>query len=333
VVLLLLVERQEVLFLAYGFVIVEIVGVLLYIGLLAKLFREQGLFACFRFKTIRFPGREILAFSPPGLTAGLVTVAIYGVNASILGHLGSMQGVALYRAVVPLAQLNNVVMTSFALLYIPLSSRMFAQADFRGMNDFYWRTTVWMAVLSFPIFALTFSTAQPITVFLYGERYRASSPILALLALGCYFNVLLGFNLQTLKVLKKLRYIVVISLLAFAVNIGADFILIPRYGALGAAFGTAGTLILYNLLLQGGLILARGLKAFERRYVSIYLAIGAGALGILAIQRLSAGRISVALPLVAVGSLVVLRIAKRHLKAAETFPELLKLPLVSTLIS
>lgn len=333
VVLLLLVEHQQVMFVAYGFVIAEIVGILLYIGLLVKLFRQHGLVARLRFKNIRFPAREILAFSPPGLAAGLVTVAIYGVNASILGGLTDMSQVAFYRAVVPLAQLNNVVMTSFAMLYIPLSSRLFAKGDLRGMSDFYWRTTVWMAVLSFPIFALTFSTARPLTVFLYGERYGASSSILALLALGCYFNVLLGFNLQTLKVFEKLRYIVVVSILALLINVGADLFLIPHYGALGAAMGTAGTLILYNLLLQGGLVLAKGLRAFERRYLSVYLSIAAGALGILAIDRLSAGRIAVAVPLVAVGSWLVLAISKRYLNAAETFPELLKLPLVRTLIT
>jgi O-antigen/teichoic acid export membrane protein len=333
VVVLLLVEHQKALFVAYGFVIAEVVGVLLYVGLVAKLFRQHNLIGRLRLRSVRFPVRQILVFSPPGLAAGLVTVAIYGVNASILGYLGNMSQVAFYRAVVPLAQLNNVVMTSFALLYIPFSSRMFAQADFRGMNDFYWKTTVWMAVLSFPIFALTFSTAQPITVFLYGKRYLPSAPILALLALGCYFNVLLGFNLQTLKVLEKLRYIVCVSVLAFVVNIGADFYLIPRYGALGAAIGTAGTLILYNLLLQGGLILAKGLRAFERRYFSVYLAIAGGAVGILALQKLGPGRISVALPLAAAGSLGVFAACKRYLKAAEAFPELLKVPLLKGLIS
>jgi O-antigen/teichoic acid export membrane protein len=332
VVLLLLVEQQQALFVAYGFVIAEIVGIVLYVGLLAKLFRRHGLFERFRFKSIRLPAREILAFSPPGLTAGLVTVAIYGVNASILGSLKDMAQVALYRAVVPLAQLNNVVMTSFALLYIPLSSRMFAKGDYRGMSDFYWRTTVWMAVLSFPIFALTFSTAQPITVFLYGERYRASAPILALLALGCYFNVLLGFNLQTLKVLEKLRYIVVVSILSLLINVAADFFLIPRYGALGAAIGTAGTLILYNLLLQAGLLLAKGLRGFELKYLSVYFSIALGALGIFAIQKMSAERITVAVPLVVMGSLLVVAISKRYLKAAETFPELLKVPWVKGLI-
>lgn len=333
VVIMLLCWHEDILFLAYGFVAATTLGVLLYLGVLVQLFRRFGLFAHFHLRQITVPAREILAFSLPGFTAGFVTVAIYAVNASMLGHLRDMSQVAFYRAVVPLAQLNNVVMTSFALLYIPLASRLFAKADLQGINDLYWRTTVWMMVLSFPIFALTFSTASPITVFLYGERYRESAPILALLALGCYFNVILGFNLQTLKVLKKLRYIVCVSIAAALANFGANLVLIPRYGALGAAVGTAGTLILFNLLLQTGLVLANGLSAFERRYAAVYLAIATGAVGLFAIQRLCSEKIYVAVPLAIVGSLFVFASSKKHLNPAETFPELLRLRFIRALIT
>jgi O-antigen/teichoic acid export membrane protein len=333
VVITLLRWHENALFLAYGLVVAAALGVVLYLGVLVKVFRRDGLIGHFRFREITVPAREILAFSLPGFTSGFVTLSIYAVNASMLGRMCSMSQVAFYRAVVPLAQLNNVVMTSFALLYMPLTARMFAKADLRGINDLYWRTTVWMMVLSFPIFALTFSASAPITVFLYGERYRESAPILALLALGCYFNVILGFNLQTLKVLEKLRYIVAVSVAAALANFGIDLVLIPRYGALGAAIGTASTLILYNLLLQAGLVLAKGLRAFERRYAAVYLAIAIVAVGLFVIQRLYSEGIYVAVPLAMMGSLLVMVSSRKHLNPIKTFPELLKLPFVKALIT
>src|SRR5438445_9909294 len=77
--------------------------------------------------------------------------------------------------------------------------------------------------------------------------------VLALLALGSYFNVTLGFNVQTLKVIGRLRYIIVTSLFAALANIALNLFLIPRYGAIGAAAGATVALIGYNLLLQLGL--------------------------------------------------------------------------------
>ncbi|MFN8476214.1 MAG: hypothetical protein U0074_00090 [Kouleothrix sp.] len=68
------------------------------------------------------------------------------------------------------------------------------------------QTAVWTSVLSFPIFALTFSMANPLTVILYGQKYASSAVLLALLSFGYYFNAALGFNGLTLKVYGRLRH-------------------------------------------------------------------------------------------------------------------------------
>jgi O-antigen/teichoic acid export membrane protein len=130
-----------------------------------------------------------------------------------------MSDVAFYRAAAPIAELNNIVFASFTLLYTPLAARLFARADYRGINGLYWQTAAWMSVLTFPIFAVTFSLAKPLTMFLYGARYAPSGPVLALLSLASYFNVILGFNLQTLKVFKRWRYIIPASMVTALANL------------------------------------------------------------------------------------------------------------------
>jgi O-antigen/teichoic acid export membrane protein len=60
---------------------------------------------------------------------------------------------------------------------------------------------------------------------------------------------------------------VLIDVLSLA-NLGINFVLIPRYGALGAAVGTAATLVIYNLLNHAGLLLGTGINLFERRYLA-----------------------------------------------------------------
>jgi O-antigen/teichoic acid export membrane protein len=183
-----------------------------------------------------------------------------------------------------------------------------------------------MSVISFPIFAMTFSLAQPLTVFLYGARYEQAAPILALLSFGSYFNVALGFNLQTLKVVKRLRYITVMSVLVVLLNIVLNLVLIPRFGAVGAAIGTAASLVIYNLLMQVGLLRAANFNAFDREYLSIYLAIASGAAGLFVLQYFSSLSIYLALTLAGCVSLLVLAIAKKKLRIMEVFPELHSLP-------
>jgi O-antigen/teichoic acid export membrane protein len=185
-----------------------------------------------------------------------------------------------------------------------------------------------MSVLSFPVFVLTFSFAQPLTEFLYGARYARSGAVLALLALGSYTNVALGFNLQTLKVLQRLRYIVLVSFVAALLDIGLNLLMVPSHGAVGAAIGTAATLIIYNLLMQLGLLPTSNFSAFDRRYLRVYLSVALGAGGLFLVQSLRSLSLHLALLLAACMSFLVFSITRKKLRIAETFPELLRMPLL-----
>ena len=167
--------------------------------------------------------------------------------------------------ILPAANLNTLVMGSFALLYTPVLARLFSRGDSAEINALYWRSAVWMAVGSFPVFAATSSLAQPLTLLLYGERYAASAEWLQILAVAYYFNVALGFNNLTLKILGRLRFTLAIDALAIACNLALALVLVPRHGALGAALATAGAMVLQNLLSQAGLRRAGGIRIFEWR--------------------------------------------------------------------
>ena len=325
VVVLLLWMKSTIMFLLYGFVVAGALGVLAYGALLIRLLREQGLLRLFRWSEIAIPARETLAFVLPGLVSA-VALCMAPVNVFLLGRLRTMPEVAFYRAAVPIAELNNIVFASFTLLYTPLAARLFARSDYHGINDLYWQTAAWMSVLSFPVFAVTFSLAKPLAIFLYGPRYAPSGPVLALLSLAIYFNALVGCNLQTLKVFGRLRSVNVASAVTALANLIVSAALIRLYGAIGAAIGSSAALIAYNLMLQAGLSPTPCFHAFERRYLSVYSIIALGALGLFFVGSFTSLSFYALLPLAASVSLGVFALTKKKLPIAETFPELLRLP-------
>jgi len=325
VVVLLVWMKSSIVFLAYGYVVAGAVGVLIYGGLLIKLLREQGLLQLFRLKEVVIPARETLAFVIPGLVSA-VAMCIGPVNIFLLGRLRTMPEVAFYRAAVPIAELNNIGFATFALLYTPLAARLFARADYRAINELYWRTAAWMSVLSFPVLAVTFSLANPLSVFLYGARYAPSGPVLALLSAAIYFNVFVGFNLQTLKVFERLRYVIGASVVTALGGLILSAVLIKLYGPLGAGIGSATTLVGYNLLLQAGLLSTPDFHVFDRRYLSVYLTIALCACGLFLVGLLTSLNFYVLLLLAVCASLCVFLVTKKKLSIAETFPELLRLP-------
>ena len=327
VVLLLVLGGQSVYFLAAGYVATGAFGIALYAVLLHRMLRDEGLLDRLREGGVQVPAREVLSFTIPLLTSDLVYMTMNTSDVILLGHYGNATDVAAFRVIGPTAHLNQLVMTSFTLLF----TRMFARRDREGINQLYWQTAVWIAVLSFPLFALTFSLAEPVTVTLFGARYESSAVYLTLLSLGYYFNAALGFNGLTLKVYGRLKYIVTINILAALVNLGVNLILIPRYGPLGAAIGTGGTLIVHNFFKQAGLRLT-GVGLFRRAYLRVYVSIAVAAAALLVLQLALDPPAIVAFVCAALASLAVLAVSRSSLRAAQTFPELMRFRLMRLIV-
>lgn len=332
VVLALVLGGQGVHFLAAGYVAAGVVGVGVCVWLLVRLLRREGLLGRVRLREIEVPWRPVLAFTIPLLSSDLLYSAMHVMDTVLLERFHGTDAVAGYRAVYPAAHLNTLIFASFGTLFTPLAARMFARNDRAGIGHVYWQTAVWIAVLSFPIFVATFSLAGPVTVLLFGEAYRESAIILAILSLGYYVNAALGMNGLTLKVYGKLKYVFVLNLVTLVVTLGVNLILIPPLGALGAALGTTATLLVHNLLKQAGVGAFTGVRFFDPRYVRVYALIAGAALLLFGLQRALELPLAVDLALAALASFVVLRGSRRHLELGTTLPELARIPLLARLL-
>ncbi len=319
-------------FLAIGYVVSGAIGIAVYVTILWRVLRSRGILEYLRLDRLDIPFREILVFTFPLLTTDLLFIAMNTTDAIILGHFWGTEEVAAFRVIQPLAGLNTLVFSSFTMLYMPAASRLFARKDRAGIADIYWRTAIWMAVFSFPIFAVTTSLAEPVTVTLYQERYAESATYLALLAVGNYLNAALGFNGLTLRVFGFIRYTVAINVVAAIVNVALNLTLIPAYGALGAAISTCTTLIVHNALKQFGLSRGTGISMFDRRYVRVYVTVAVAALVLAAIQGVFRPHFVIDVLLAGAISLVVFLVNRDLLDIGGVFPEARRLPLVRWLI-
>jgi O-antigen/teichoic acid export membrane protein len=318
--------------LAVAYVLAGGLGVALYLVMLAQTLRADGLLAHLHVRTLSFPAREVFGFALPLITVDLLFAVMNTTNVWMLQHFGNADDVADYRVVQPAAKLNLLVMTSFALLFTPLAARLFARGDKAGISELYWRSAAWIAIFSYPIFALTSVSSHEITVGLFGERYAGSAPILTLLAVGYYFNAALGFNGLTLRVFGLVRYTVLISVGAAVANVAINLLLIPRIGAIGAGVGTCATLVLHNVLKQAGLRKGTGISILDREHVRVYGAIVAVSAVLVTIHAVVGPAPATAIALVSVGSAALLWVTRDTLHVGDTFPELRRVPLLRRVV-
>ena len=317
--------------LAAGFVAAAVLGLAIYSAVLVQTLRRQGLLQRLRPRAFEIPAQELLALGLPLLIADFAFVLITSSDAVILGHFRGTTEVGAFKAVQPAARLNEIVFIAFLTLFTPLASRLYARRDSPQLSALYWQTASWIAVVSFPIFALTFSLAKPFTLLMFGSRYEGSAIYLAILAVGSYVQAALGPNGTAVMVYGRVSYIVGVSIAAVAINLGLNLTLIPRYGALGAAIGTSVTQVLHNCLKQLALWRVTGIPFFDRRYLRVYGTVATAAIGLGVVQRLLPDDALTVFAIAAATSLLVLWINRHLLEVGRMFPELLRLSLARRL--
>jgi O-antigen/teichoic acid export membrane protein len=328
VVLALALTGSSVTFLAIGYLGAGLVGLVVYSLVFVRVLRERGLLQHLRPRRVILPFRAVFSFSLPLITGELLLLSLNVGGVLLLGYFHSAAEVAGYRAVFNPARLNTAVLHAFVPLFLPLAARLFARKDIDGLRRAYWHTGAFVAVLTFPIFALTGPLSTQVTVLLFGTRYSDSGVVLALLSIGYYFSVVLGFNAYTLQVCERIRFLVGVNVFVASLNIGLSFLVAERYGAVGVAAANLTALVVQNLINQWALRGALGTALIDRSCLRCYVTILACALGLWAFQVVVEPGLVVGVAAAAVASLVVLVASRSAIELGDTFPELQRVPIV-----
>ena len=330
--LLVVFSHSTVTVLAVAYALTGLAGVGIYLWLLVEVLRQRGWLSEVRLRQVRLPFRSVFGFGLPLISTEVFNVVLNSIGIVLLGFIGGARDVADLRAILPIAATNQIVIYTFTTLFVPLASRLYVHSDTDAMRGAYWQTAGWLAVLSFPVFALTGPFAHTMSVGLFGQRYATSASALAILSLGFYANAVFGFNAATLLAFGRVRYLMTVNLVCAAVNIALYVLLIPPFGAEGVAAACCATLVLQNVLNQLGLKSAIGVAFLEARYVPVLAAVAvAGAVTWVFAATISV-HLLVAFALSGLASLGVLAATRRHLHLEQAFPELRKVPVVHRLV-
>ncbi|HZD10740.1 MAG TPA: oligosaccharide flippase family protein, partial [Candidatus Binatia bacterium] len=111
--------------LALGYLAGGILGLLAYLTMLWQLLRENNLLQASLLRNLELPFREVFSFSTPLLTSDVVNILRSSMVIVFLEYFANTVEIAEFRAVLPVAGLNLVVMQSFKYLFTPLAARLF----------------------------------------------------------------------------------------------------------------------------------------------------------------------------------------------------------------
>ena len=189
--------------------------------------------------------REWLIVSAPMLVLGVVQELMNQVDIILLGHLANARETALFAASWRLASLVPFALAALATMAGPL----IAGAYERGARDELHRVSSIVARLGF-VFALMsamflYVLAKPL-LSLFGRGFVQGSPVLAVLLLGGIVNAFTGVVAYLLTLTGRERQGLAIFAGALALSVGLNLLLIPPFGAIGAAVASSTAMAAWN---------------------------------------------------------------------------------------
>lgn len=209
----------------------------------------------------------MLAFSMPLLGVGLVNRLTDWVGTLLLGLYQTAEQVALYMAPSRLQILLLVPMMALGFIYTPIATRLHVSNNHSELKRLYQSGTKWVVVFTLPLALYFVIDAEYIVTLLFGSEYAPSAVVLQIISLGYAVHSIMGPNVATLVSCGRPKYVLYGSMAASGAAITLGYLLIPDYGAVGAAVASATALIVSNVIASTMLYRQTEVHALNAKFV------------------------------------------------------------------
>jgi O-antigen/teichoic acid export membrane protein len=207
--------------------------------------------------------RGFWQFTIPRGIASLASITLQRIDIVLVAIIMNPAWAAVYTAATRFlvaGQLGNMAISMAAQ---PRFTELFALGDRQSANVIYKVTTAWLVLLTWPLYLLAV-VYGPEVLTVFGHSYRAGATVMVILGLTMLLATACGQVDMVLITTGRSSWSLLNGLLAVAVNVGLDLVLIPRYGITGAAIGWAVAIVVTNLMPMVQLAATIRLQPFGR---------------------------------------------------------------------
>jgi len=175
----------------------------------------------------------------PFFITGMLGILNIRIGVILLSRLGGDAAAGQYGASFSLVERLNVIPESLCTAIFPTIALLFASSRAHELNDLLKRYMNYLLILGLSVAVGTTLLASEIINLIYGDQYANSGPVLAVLAWnlpGFFLAMLLGYALGAIH---RQGTVARFSIAATVLNVALNFVLIPLWGAVGAALAYA----------------------------------------------------------------------------------------------
>jgi len=193
------------------------------------------------------PLKDILRLSLPMLMTATMYFVIGQTGVIILGVFKSEADVGYYAVAVRLATLTTYILQATGSMAAPKFSELFHTGKMDELFHVAQKSTKLILWTTTPIMLILLFLGLPVIHFMYGAEFTQSYPALTILLVGYFVSMASGANGLFMNMTGNQNVFRNIMLVAAAINIGLNLLLIPRFGIYGAALAATISLTVWNI--------------------------------------------------------------------------------------
>lgn len=200
------------------------------------------LYKYIHFKDIKFRGLQIGRHLRPALEVFVLNllISLYTqLNLIMLGFLAGEEAVGFYTAGNKISHIGLLIVSSISTAIFPRCAHLLKTGDTEGFRLMVTKSLDITLATSWPMMIGLLALAYPITLIFCGPEYGRSVGVLYFTAPALIFISLANvLGVQVLYPKDQIKIVIRGAVAAALFNIILNFILIPHYGATGAAVAT-----------------------------------------------------------------------------------------------
>lgn len=191
--------------------------------------------------------REFWAYTAPRAIARVTQTALKRSDIVLVAALASPAEAALYTAATRFVVVGQLFVQSVQQALSPHISSLFARGETRAASSVFQAATLWSMIASWPLYLVTAGFATEL-MQIFGPGYDVAAPVVVILSLTMLLATACGPVDSVLLMAGRSWLSLRNSVVALAVNVGLNLVLIPLDGIRGAATAWSVAIVVRNVL-------------------------------------------------------------------------------------
>lgn len=217
--------------------------------------------------------RELAHFSWYHMLTAVSVVAMANVGSYMLGIFSStgLDAVSVYGIAIFISTIMVIPYRAMTTAAFPSINAAYTNNDSVKLADMFNRASINILIVSV-LMTILISCNLHNVLFVLRKGYDDVIPLVLILLLGRLIDTATGLNTETILISKYYKFNYRISILLVFLLIGFNYILIPRYDVIGAAWGTTLSLTIFNICKVIFLWKKMGLQPFSKYTMPVLFA-------------------------------------------------------------